>query len=101
MESNSTQRVSPFPPTPPTRAPWVDEIHGKSYFFIDKPMFEDLISQSAFVEHATFSGDQYVTSKRTISDQIEKGPVVVLDIEMNGVRQMKANPSIDARYVFI
>ncbi|OJZ92380.1 hypothetical protein ASPFODRAFT_258380 [Aspergillus luchuensis CBS 106.47] len=35
-----------------TRAPRVGEIHGKSYFFIDKPMFEDLISQSASVEHA-------------------------------------------------
>lgn len=30
-----------------------------------------------------------------------KGLVVVLDIEMNGVKQMKANSSIDARYVFI
>lgn len=27
--------------------------------------------------------------------------IVVLDIEMQGVKQMKANPSIDARYVFI
>lgn len=30
-----------------------------------------------------------------------KGLVVVLDIEMNGVKQIKANPSIDPRYVFI
>ncbi|PYH39446.1 uncharacterized protein BO87DRAFT_438643, partial [Aspergillus neoniger CBS 115656] len=31
----------------------------------------------------------------------EKGRLIVLDIEMNGVKQMKANPSIDARCVFI
>ncbi|KAJ5526834.1 Guanylate kinase [Penicillium frequentans] len=55
----------------------------------------------AFVEHATFGGNHYGTSQRTISDQIAKGRVVVLDIEMHGVKQMKANPSIDARYIFI
>jgi guanylate kinase len=53
------------------------------------------------VEHACFSGNYYGTSKQTIEDQASKGLVVVLDIEMQGVKQMKANPSIDARYVFI
>ncbi|RAK91527.1 P-loop containing nucleoside triphosphate hydrolase protein, partial [Aspergillus costaricaensis CBS 115574] len=70
-----------------TRAPRVGEIHGKNYFSIDKAMFGDLISQDAFVKYATFGGNQYGTSKRTISDQMEKGPVVVLDIKMNGVKQ--------------
>ncbi|RAH62177.1 hypothetical protein BO85DRAFT_445599 [Aspergillus piperis CBS 112811] len=37
----------------------------------------------------------------TISDQMEKCRVIVLDIEMNGVKQMKASSSIDARYLFI
>lgn len=84
-----------------TRAPRPGEIEGTNYFFVNPSKFSDLVSQGAFVEHATFGGNQYGTSQRTISDQIAKGRVVVLDIEMHGVKQMKANPSIDARYIFI
>jgi len=79
----------------------VGEVEGRNYFFVTPSTFDDLVSQGAFVEHATFGGNQYGTSKKTIEDQMAKGLVVVLDIEMNGVKQMKANSSIDARYVFI
>lgn len=37
----------------------------------------------------------------TINEQTAKGLIVVLDIEMNGVKQIKENPSIEPRYVFI
>ncbi|KAJ5545895.1 Guanylate kinase [Penicillium frequentans] len=84
-----------------TRAPRPGEIEGTNYFFVNTSQFSDLVSEGAFVEHATFGGNHYGTSQRTISDQIAKGRVVVLDIEMHGVKQMKANPSIDARYIFI
>ncbi|OQD75821.1 hypothetical protein PENDEC_c006G01399 [Penicillium decumbens] len=84
-----------------TRKPRVGEVEGRNYFFVTPSTFDDLVSQGAFVEHATFGGNQYGTSKKTIEDQRAKGLVVVLDIEMNGVKQMKANSSIDARYVFI
>ncbi|KAL4782322.1 P-loop containing nucleoside triphosphate hydrolase protein [Aspergillus varians] len=72
-----------------TRKPRVGEVEGKNYFFGTPSTFGDLISQDAFVEHAT-----------AIADQMTKRLVVVLDIEMNGVKQMKANLSIDARYTF-
>ncbi|CEL08204.1 hypothetical protein ASPCAL11355 [Aspergillus calidoustus] len=84
-----------------TRKPRIGEVEGRDYFFVTPSTFDNLISQEAFVEHATFSGNQYGTSKQTIMDEMAKGLVVVLDIEMQGVKQMKANPSIDARYVFI
>lgn len=42
----------------------------------------------------------YGTSKMTIETQTAKGQVVVLDIEMEGVKQVQAS-SIDARYVFV
>lgn len=57
------------------------------------------------MEHACFSGHSYGTSKQTIADKTAEGLVVVLDIEMEGVKQMRANlhlSDIDAaRYVFI
>lgn len=84
-----------------TRKPRIGEVEGRNYFFVTPSTFSNLISQEAFVEHAMFSGNHYGTSKKTIADQMAKGLVVVLDIEMHGVKQMKANLSIDARYIFI
>ncbi|RJE21110.1 guanylate kinase [Aspergillus sclerotialis] len=84
-----------------TRAPRVGEVEGKNYFFVSPSTFAELVSQGAFVEHTTFNGNQYGTSKKTVSDQIAKGLIVVFDIDIDGVKQMKANPSINARYVFI
>lgn len=49
---------------------------------------------------AQFGSNLYGTSKATIEEQTAKGRVVVLDIEMEGVKQVKAS-SIDARYVFV
>ncbi|KAJ5131478.1 uncharacterized protein N7515_007517 [Penicillium bovifimosum] len=84
-----------------TRKPRPGEIDGVAYFFVSPSEFSSLRSNGALVEHAYFSGNYYGTSKQTIDEQASKGLVVVLDIEIQGVKQMKANPSIDARYVFI
>ncbi|KAJ5089543.1 hypothetical protein N7532_008227 [Penicillium argentinense] len=84
-----------------TRKPRPGEIDGFTYFFVSPAEFSSLRSQGALVEHAYFSGNYYGTSKQTIDDQVRKGLVVVLDIEIHGVKQMKENPSNDARYIFI
>lgn len=62
--------------------------------------FEKLIAEDGFVEHAKFGGNRYGTSKKMIEEQQAKGRIVVLDIEMEGVKQIKKS-SISARYVFI
>lgn len=83
-----------------TRAPRDGEAHGEHYYFVTHDDFTDLIAKDGFVEHAQFSGNRYGTSKQTIKDQTEKGKVVVLDIEMEGVKQIKQS-GMDARYVFV
>lgn len=62
--------------------------------------FESLIAADGFVEHAKFGSNRYGTSKQTIEEQTAKGQVVVLDIEIEGVKQVRKS-DIDARYVFI
>lgn len=84
-----------------TRKPRPGEVNAVDYFFVSPSDFSSLLSQGALVEHACFSGKHYGTSKQTINEQASKGLVVVLDIEIQCVKQMKANPSIDTRYVFI
>ncbi|KAK8086525.1 guanylate kinase [Apiospora phragmitis] len=83
-----------------TRAPRAGEEHGTHYFFVPMAEFEELIAKDGFVEHAKFGSNRYGTSKKTIEEQTAKGRVVVLDIEMEGVKQIKAS-GINARYVFI
>ncbi|KAH0334280.1 guanylate kinase, partial [Aureobasidium melanogenum] len=84
-----------------TRKSRPGEVEGKDYFFVSRQNFSALVSQNAFVEHAVFSGHNYGTSKQTIAEQNAKGLIVVLDIDMQGVQQMRSDPDIDARYVFV
>ncbi|CCU78325.1 putative guanylate kinase [Blumeria hordei DH14] len=83
-----------------TRAPRSGEREGIDYYYISRPEFEDLITRKTFVEHAEYGGNRYGTSKATIQDVINSHRVPVLDIEMEGVKQIK-DSEIDARYVFI
>ncbi|PKY03198.1 guanylate kinase [Aspergillus campestris IBT 28561] len=83
-----------------TRSPRPGEKHGVNYYYVTKDEFRDLIAQDKFVENAQFGDNFYGTSKMTIEEQTAKGKVVVLDIEMEGVKQVR-NSSIGARYVFI
>lgn len=85
-----------------TRKPRPGEVEGVAYFFVSEEEFTKLRDRGELVEHAYFSGNYYGTSKRTIDEQTARGLVVVLDIEMQGVKQMKEkNSGIDAQYVFI
>ncbi|KAG6008533.1 hypothetical protein E4U21_004373 [Claviceps maximensis] len=83
-----------------TRGPRPGEQDGTDYHFVTMEAFEELIGRDGFVEHAKFGGNRYGTSKMTIEEQTRKGKVVVLDIEMEGVKQIKQS-SIAARYIFI
>jgi len=83
-----------------TRQPRQGESDGVHYHFIDRPEFLAKIEKDDFVEHAEFGGNCYGTSKETIETQSAKGQVVLLDIEMEGVKQVKKT-DIDARYIFI
>ncbi|KAK5627768.1 hypothetical protein RRF57_003483 [Xylaria bambusicola] len=84
-----------------TRPPRNSEVDGVSYHFVSVSEFERLIAQDAFVEYTSFSGNYYGTSKHAIEEQTAKGLIVVLDIEVQGVKQMRARTGFDARYVFI
>ncbi|KAH6983111.1 guanylate kinase [Ilyonectria sp. MPI-CAGE-AT-0026] len=83
-----------------TRAPRPGESDAVDYHFVSMEAFEDLIAKDGFVEHAKFGGNRYGTSKMTIEQQSSKGKLVVLDIEMEGVKQIKQS-TISARYIFI
>lgn len=83
-----------------TRSPRPGEQHGVNYFYVTRDEFENLVAADGFVEHAQFGSNRYGTSKQTIREQSAKGRVVVLDIEIEGVRQVRQS-DLTPRYVFI
>ncbi|KAL9947456.1 hypothetical protein ACHAQF_007079 [Verticillium nonalfalfae] len=89
-----------------TRSPRPGEVDGVNYYFVSRAQFSALIAQNGFIEHTTFSGAMYGTSKRAIVDQAAKGviqgTVVLLDIDQEGIKQLKQSPDIPAAlYVFV
>ena len=89
-----------------TRAPRVGEQDGREYFFIDRKAFQDKVQGGSFLETAEFSGNYYGTSSSSLLDVVRSGKWCILDIEMQGVQQVKKSSAIKEAhytpvYVFI
>jgi guanylate kinase len=74
-----------------TRSPRPGEIDGKNYYFISLSKFEQLIAQGEFLEWAEFAGNYYGTPREAVLKQISSGKLVVLEIELEGARQIRAS----------
>lgn len=83
-----------------TRTPRPGEVDGVHYFFYDRPAFEDLIAEGAFLEHAEYAGNLYGTPRRAVEQRLEAGQPVLLEIELQGARQIRAAMPA-ARLVFL
>ncbi|KAJ8094348.1 guanylate kinase [Marasmius tenuissimus] len=83
-----------------TRSPRPGEVDGKQYHFVTRERFLDLLKEGAFIEHAEFSGNFYGTSFQTVHAVEKQGRRCILDIEAQGVRQIKAT-NLNPVYCFI
>lgn len=84
-----------------TRAPRPGEQDGIDYYFISDAAFDDLINQNALLEWATVHGvHRYGTPRRPIEDALAAGKGVLLEIDLQGARQVKTSMP-EARLVFL
>ncbi|KAH9933343.1 guanylate kinase [Fomitopsis serialis] len=83
-----------------TRAPRPGEEDGKQYYFVTREKFKQLLDEGAFIEHAEFSGNYYGTSFMTVQQVSSTGRRCILDIEAQGVRQIKQT-DLNPVYLFI
>lgn len=60
------------------------EAAGVNYHFIDKPQFEAMVAENAFLEHAEVFGNYYGTSKEAVLAALATGSDVVLEIDWQG-----------------
>jgi len=74
-----------------TRPPRPDEVNGINYYFISINEFEEMIKNNAFVEHATVFDNHYGSSTKLISEKLDEGVDVILEIDWQGARQVKEN----------
>lgn len=83
-----------------TRAPRTGEVDGVHYHFIDEARFVEQIGADAFLEHAHVFGRRYGTARAETEALLAQGIDVVLDIDWQGARQVRAAMP-EAKSVFI
>ena len=72
-----------------TRGPREGEKEGENYYFLDKKKFKEMIEQNLFLEWAQFAGNYYGTPLSSVNEKIKKGFTVLLEIEVEGAKQIK------------
>ena len=72
-----------------TRVPREGEKDGENYYFLDKKKFKEMIEQNLFLEWAQFAGNYYGTPLSSVNEKIKKGFTVLLEIEVEGAKQIK------------
>jgi len=96
------KRSSPFfvSVSATTRAPRFNEQEGVDYFFMSDTEFDQAIARGDFLEWAVFAGNRYGTPKKAVTDALDQGKSVLLEIEISGAMQVKAKMP-DALLVFL
>jgi guanylate kinase len=77
-----------------TRPPRPGEIDGEDYYFIPREEFEARIAANDFLEYATVHGNYYGTRRDNVLEYLEKGIDVLLDIDVQGARQIRDDSKV-------
>jgi guanylate kinase len=83
-----------------TRSPRPGEVNGRDYFFVTRNEFERLVANGELLEWAEFAGNYYGTPRAAVESQIAQESWVILEIELNGARQIRQTYP-DATLIFI
>lgn len=84
-----------------TRQPRTGEVDGVHYNFVTKPYMEEALKQSdVFLEYAQVHGNLYGTSRAAVQNVHQHGKTCILDVDVDGVRQIKAQ-HFPGKYVFL
>ena len=73
-----------------TRSPRPKERDGKDYHFVDDATFDRMIARNELAEWAVVHGRRYGTPRREVAAALERGRSVVLDIDIQGARQVRS-----------
>lgn len=78
-----------------TRLPRGAEVPGIDYHYISREEFEAMAARNEFLEHAEVYGNYYGTHRHFLDEAIREGKDLVLDIDVQGARQLReSNPDV-------
>ena len=83
-----------------TRKPRPGEVDGKEYFFVGLDRFKEMVENDELLEHAVYVANSYGTPRAYVQKQLDAGINVLLDIEVQGARQVHEKMP-DAVMIFI
>jgi guanylate kinase len=84
-----------------TRQPRAGEVDGRDYHFLSPEEFRRRLEAGEFLEHASYSGNYYGTLRSEVESRIARCNSVVLEIEVQGARQVRDSLGDDAILIFI
>ena len=84
-----------------TREPRAGEVDGRDYHFLSPEEFRRRLEAGDFLEHAGYSGNYYGTLREEVERRVAKCHSVVLEIEVQGARQVRDALGDDAVLIFI
>lgn len=71
-----------------TRKPRPGEVDGKEYFFVDLDRFKEMVENDELLEHAEYVANSYGTPRAYVEEKLNSGLDVILEIEVQGARQV-------------
>ena len=83
-----------------TRKPREGEVHGVDYHFVSKEAMEKAIDRGEFIEHAHVHSNIYGTSFEAVTAVVRSNRLCILDLDINGVRQLKAK-EFPGKFLFV
>jgi guanylate kinase len=83
-----------------TRKIRTGETNAVDYHFVSDEDFAKMVDKNEFLEWADFAGAKYGTPRRSVEEALASGKNVILEIELNGARQVRRN-SKEAVLIFI
>lgn len=84
-----------------TRDPRPGEHEGRDYHFVDRPAFDAMIAENAFLEWAEVYGNRYGSPRKPIMDALDRGESVLFDIDYQGAMSIHDQAPEDSVLVYI
>jgi guanylate kinase len=77
------------------------EVDGVNYHFTTDQEFAELVAKGRLLEYAHFAGNHYGTPRDPVEERLAAGNDVLLEIEVQGARQVRASPGLGQEAVLI
>ncbi|OJV25878.1 MAG: guanylate kinase [Actinobacteria bacterium 69-20] len=84
-----------------TRPPRPGERNGVEYHFVDQRTYDRMVKGGELLEHATYAGHGYGTPREPVAERLAAGTDVLLEIELQGARQVRQAPGLGAEAVLV